>query len=64
MATASRVLPWRRHQETVTEELAPLLAAYRARHPRGSSGLIQSAYETARRAHASQHRATAIGWLM
>ena len=58
MATASRVLPWRRHQETVTEELAPLLAAYRARHPRGSSGLIQSAYETARRAHASQHRAS------
>ncbi|MFM9085045.1 MAG: RelA/SpoT family protein [Acidimicrobiia bacterium] len=56
MATASRVLPWRRHQETVTEELAPLLAVYRARHPRGSSGLIQAAYEAARRGHATQHR--------
>jgi GTP pyrophosphokinase len=58
MATASRVLPWRRHHEAVTDDLAPLVAAFRARHPRASTALIQSAYDTARLAHAAQHRSS------
>ncbi|MFM8867878.1 MAG: RelA/SpoT family protein, partial [Ilumatobacteraceae bacterium] len=56
MSTTSRVLPWRRSQASVSTELAPLLSLYRARHPRGSVGMINTAYEMAREAHRNQSR--------
>jgi GTP pyrophosphokinase len=58
MATSSRVLPWRRQNTTIAEELSPLLSAYKARHPKGSVSLINAAYEMARTAHASQSRSS------
>lgn len=58
MATSSRVLPWRRQNATIAEELSPLLSAYKARHPKGSVSLINAAYEMARSAHADQHRSS------
>jgi GTP pyrophosphokinase len=49
-----RVLPWRRH--SVSNEVAPLLAAYLERHPKGDTGRIERAYEVARKAHTDQIR--------
>ena len=58
MGTASRVLPWRRQNTTIAEELSPLLTSYKSRHPKGSVSQINSAYEMARSAHASQNRSS------
>ncbi len=58
MGTSSRVLPWRRQNTTIAEELSPLLSAYKSRHPKGSVSLINAAYEMARSAHANQNRAS------
>ncbi|MFM8249939.1 MAG: RelA/SpoT family protein, partial [Acidimicrobiaceae bacterium] len=58
MATSSRVLPWRRQNTTIAEELSPLLTAYKSRHPKGSVSLINTAYEMARSAHANQNRSS------
>jgi len=58
MATSSRVLPWRRQNTTIAEELSPLLTAYKSRHPKGSVSLINTAYEMARAAHANQNRSS------
>jgi GTP pyrophosphokinase len=58
MATSSRVLPWRRQNTTIAEELSPLLTAYKSRHPKGSVSLINTAYEMARVAHANQNRSS------
>ncbi len=49
------VLPWRRHH-TVDVEVAPLVTAYRERHRRTDTGLIEQAFELARVAHAEQVR--------
>ena len=43
-------LPWRRHHVDV--ELAPLLEAYRERHRRADTALIEQAFDVARAAHA------------
>ncbi|MFZ9636589.1 MAG: RelA/SpoT family protein [Ilumatobacteraceae bacterium] len=58
MATSSRVLPWRRQNTTIAEELSPLLTAYKSRHPKGSVSLINTAYEMARSSHANQNRSS------
>jgi len=49
------VLPWRRHH-TVDVEVAPLVTAYRERHRRTDTSLIERAFELARDAHAEQVR--------
>ena len=49
------VLPWRRHH-TVDVEVAPLVTAYRERHRRTDTALIEQAFELARVAHAEQVR--------
>ena len=54
MATVDRVLPWRR--QPASDELAPLLATYRARHPRAPTTLISQAYDVAAAAHENQLR--------
>ena len=56
MSTTSRVLPWRRNQSAVVEELVPLLSAYKRRNPKGSVSLINAAYEMASAAHINQSR--------
>src|SRR6478752_4485586 len=48
------VLPWRRHHVDV--EVAPLIAAYRDRHRKADTALIEQAFEVARVAHADQVR--------
>ncbi|WP_208027799.1 RelA/SpoT family protein [Rhabdothermincola sediminis] len=56
MATVDRVLPWRRHSAPPSEEVAPLVAAYREHHPRASTATIARAYEAAAAAHRGQTR--------
>jgi guanosine-3',5'-bis(diphosphate) 3'-pyrophosphohydrolase len=63
MGTVDRVLPWRRHHSAPIEELAPLLASYRQRHPRASVELINRAYETARVAHSAQQRSSGESYI-
>src|SRR6266581_9734109 len=48
------VLPWRRHHIDV--EVAPLIAAYRDRHRKADTAMIEQAFEVARVAHADQVR--------
>ena len=56
MATVDRVLPWRRHSAPPLEEVAPLVATYRERHPKSAPTLISQAYEVAAAAHRGQVR--------
>jgi guanosine-3',5'-bis(diphosphate) 3'-pyrophosphohydrolase len=49
------VLPWRR-SHTVDAELAPLVNAYRERHRRGDTTMIEHAFDMARDAHREQVR--------
>ena len=51
-----RVLPWRRQFAPTSDVLAPLVAAYRHRHPKSDVALIQRAFEVADRAHDTQVR--------
>jgi GTP diphosphokinase / guanosine-3',5'-bis(diphosphate) 3'-diphosphatase len=55
-STVDRVLPWRRGGPPGSEALAPVLQAFRERHPKGDASLIIKAYETAERAHDGQVR--------
>jgi GTP diphosphokinase / guanosine-3',5'-bis(diphosphate) 3'-diphosphatase len=55
VATVDRVLPWRRNA-LPAEEIAPLLATYRARHPKAPTALISRAFAEAANAHAGQRR--------
>jgi len=63
MGTVDRVLPWRRHAPAPAEELAPLLAAYRQRHPRAPLGMVTRAYEAAARAHGTQRRSSGEAYI-
>ncbi|MEO7429578.1 MAG: HD domain-containing protein, partial [Acidimicrobiales bacterium] len=56
MPTVDRVLPWRRNERPPADEVAPLLAAYRARHPKSATTLITRAYLAAAEAHRGQSR--------
>jgi GTP pyrophosphokinase len=55
-AAVERALPWRKQGGWASEDLAPVLQAYRERHPKGDASLIVKAYETAERAHEGQVR--------
>lgn len=63
MPAVSRVLPWRRHQAATTHELAPLLAAYKRSHPKGSVLPINRAYDMSREAHRHQTRTTGESYI-
>jgi GTP pyrophosphokinase len=63
MASGDRVLPWRRSSAAPAEELAPLLASYRSRHPKASIALINKAYITARSAHQHQLRGSGESYI-
>ena len=56
MPTVDRVLPWRRNERPPADEVAPLLASYRSRHPKASTALITRAYLTSAEAHRGQSR--------
>src|SRR3954464_7823477 len=55
MATSARGLPPRRGA-VPAEEIAPLLAAFRLRHPKAPTALIRRAYAEAANAHTGQLR--------
>jgi guanosine-3',5'-bis(diphosphate) 3'-pyrophosphohydrolase len=56
MPTVDRVLPWRRNERPPADEVAPLLAAFRARHPKSPTALITRAYLSSAEAHRGQSR--------
>ncbi|HET7488214.1 MAG TPA: bifunctional (p)ppGpp synthetase/guanosine-3',5'-bis(diphosphate) 3'-pyrophosphohydrolase [Acidimicrobiales bacterium] len=58
MATSerARVLPWRRHPSAEPDLLAPLVGAYRLRHPKADLSVIHRAYDAAEKAHVDQVR--------
>src|SRR3954471_7691773 len=56
MATVTRVLPWRRNAAPPAEEIAPLLASFRASHPKVPTTSIARAYDVAAIAHRHQVR--------
>ena len=64
MGTVDRVLPWRRHHESITPaELAPLLSAYRHRHPKAPVATITNAYQVAAEAHRNQLRSSGESYI-
>ena len=63
-STVDRVLPWRRSSPPPAEEVAPLLAAFRARHGRSvRTDMISRAYLTAAAAHDGQMRKTGEAYI-
>jgi GTP diphosphokinase / guanosine-3',5'-bis(diphosphate) 3'-diphosphatase len=56
VVTVDRVLPWRRSERPPADEVAPLIAAYRSRHPKAPTNLITRAYLAAADAHRHQSR--------
>lgn len=63
MATVTRLLPWRRHQENADDDLAPILTTYRRRHPKASTSSMVKAFDIARLAHAHQTRRSGEGYI-
>ncbi|MBU3689012.1 MAG: GTP pyrophosphokinase [Acidimicrobiales bacterium mtb01] len=63
MSTVTRLLPWRRHQSTPTDELFQVLSSYRRRHPKANTALMAKAYEVARVAHLNQTRKSGEGYI-
>jgi guanosine-3',5'-bis(diphosphate) 3'-pyrophosphohydrolase len=64
MATVDRVLPWRRHIEQPTaNELVPLIASYRRRHPKSQVSTINRAYQVAAEAHSAQTRGSGESYI-
>ena len=55
VATAPRVLPWRRPTPPA-DLVAPVVTAYKDRHPKSDAALILAAYEVASAAHEGQLR--------
>ncbi len=56
MPTATRVLPWRRHQLPAAVEVAPVVDEFRRHHPRDPGARIITAYEVAAAAHTGHTR--------
>ena len=64
MGTVDRVLPWRRHSVAAAKnELTPLLASYRSRHPKAPVVTISRAYTVAAQAHQSQMRSSGESYI-
>jgi len=54
--TVDRVLPWRRPTAVDIDPVAPVVRAYRDRHPKADAGRVQRAYRLAEKAHSGQLR--------
>ncbi|NNE10831.1 MAG: HD domain-containing protein, partial [Ilumatobacter sp.] len=64
MATVDRVLPWRRHHESVAaSEIAPLLQSYRRHHHKARVDTINRAYHMAAEAHRTQRRSSGESYI-
>ena len=63
MPTVDRVLPWRRNQQPPADEVAPLLHAFRDRHPKAPTALITRAYLRAADAHRGQARSSGEAYI-
>jgi len=63
MGTVDRVLPWRRNQHAPSDELSPIVTAYRQSHPRASVDLISRAYDMASAAHQHQRRSSGESYI-
>jgi GTP diphosphokinase / guanosine-3',5'-bis(diphosphate) 3'-diphosphatase len=63
LGTVDRVLPWRKHSPAPVEELSPLLAAFRQRHPKAPTAMVMRAYEVAAQAHGSQRRSSGEAYI-
>jgi guanosine-3',5'-bis(diphosphate) 3'-pyrophosphohydrolase len=56
VATADRVLPWRRTSQAVPDDVRELVETYRSRHPKADAALLTRAYAVAAEAHEGQVR--------
>ncbi len=63
-STVDRVLPWRRSNPPLAEEVAPLLSEFRSRHGRSvRTDLISRAYTASAAAHTGQLRKTGESYI-
>ena len=63
MATVTRLLPWRRQQNSPVDEMAPVLQSFRRIHPKAPVTLMTKAFETARALHSHQTRKSGEGYI-
>ena len=63
MATVTRLLPWRRQSGSATDELSPVIASFRRRHPKASTAAMVKAFDVARLAHSQQTRKSGEGYI-
>ncbi|MFZ9158452.1 MAG: RelA/SpoT family protein, partial [Ilumatobacteraceae bacterium] len=63
MATVTRLLPWRRQSGSPSDELTPIIASFRRRHPKSSTAAMTRAFEVARLAHSQQTRKSGEGYI-
>jgi GTP pyrophosphokinase len=63
VGTVDRVLPWRRHHHAPADELAPIVNAFRLRHPKASVERITRAYDMASAAHQHQRRSSGESYI-
>jgi len=63
MGTVDRVLPWRRQHQPTNDALAPVLAAYKKRHPKASTTMITRAFAMASEAHMHQSRSSGESYI-
>ncbi|CAB4571643.1 unannotated protein [freshwater metagenome] len=63
MATVTRLLPWRRQSGSPNDELSPVIASFRRRHPKSGTAAMTKAFEVARLAHSQQKRKSGEGYI-
>ncbi|MFN5603609.1 MAG: RelA/SpoT family protein [Actinomycetes bacterium] len=63
MATVTRLLPWRRQSGSPNDELSPVIASFRRRHPKSGTVAMTKAFEVARLAHSQQKRKSGEGYI-
>ncbi|MFM8529727.1 MAG: RelA/SpoT family protein, partial [Ilumatobacteraceae bacterium] len=59
----TRLLPWRRQSGSPSDELSPVIASFRRRHPKSSVTAMTKAFEVARLAHSQQTRKSGEGYI-
>ena len=63
MTTVTRLLPWRRQSGSPNDELSPVIASFRRRHPKSGTAVMTKAFEIARLAHSQQKRKSGEGYI-
>ncbi|MHB1444645.1 MAG: RelA/SpoT family protein [Acidimicrobiales bacterium] len=62
--TVDRVLPWRRPTAVDIDPVAPVVRAFRDRHPKADTGRVQRAYRLAEKAHTGQLRKSGESYIV